>query len=50
MRVYRDQGFGSYIGETAQDVFDYLEDVLYEPIGVGVGVLTTVNYVELSFG
>lgn len=43
-------GFGNAIGETAQDVFDYLEDVLYESIDIGVGLLQTINYVELSFG
>mgnify|MGYP006344668437 CR=1 FL=1 len=39
-------GFGNDIGETAQDVFDYLEDVLYEPIGSGgyASKLVTLNF------
>lgn len=38
--------FGNQIGETAQDVFNYLEDVLYEPAGnVGaVSKLVTLNF------
>ena len=49
--IIRD-GFGNNIGETIQDVFDYIESVIYgsASVGVGSGLFLTVNYVEFSFG